>query len=252
METTMSKIYSALIEVSKTRNLEKLEHHSNAFQAARKFVNSSAITLLEKGMLVLSQRIETLLPDINNKVIQFIGSRQGEGTSTVAREFARTLAFSIGKKVLLIDADRFHPSHRLSFGIQYEEGWQEIISSKHPVEDAIHCFECSNLFLCPSSNTTRSTPELFDTRVIDPFLNAIRQQFDFLIIDSTPITNSPDGLAIAPKADGVIIVVEAEKTKWTIIENLKQQIQNVGGNVLGIVFNKRNYHIPNFIYRFLG
>ena len=203
-------------------------------------------------MLVLFQRIEALLPDMSNKVIQFIGSKQGEGTSTIAKEFARTLAFSIGKKVLLIDADRFHPSHRLSFGIQYEEGWQEIISNKRPVEDAIHCFECSNLFLCPSSNTTRSTPELFDTRVMDPFLNEIRQQFDFLIIDSTPITNSPDGLAIAPKTDGVIIVVEAEKTKWTIIENLKQQIQNVGGNVLGMVFNKRNYHIPNFIYRFLG
>ncbi len=252
METTMSKIYSALIEVSKTRNLEKLEPHSNAFQAARKFVDPSAVPILEKGMLVLFQRVEALLPDTDHKVVQFIGSTQGEGTSTIAREFARTVAFSIGKKVLLIDADRFHPSHRLSFGIQYEEGWQEIISNKHPVEDAIHCFECSNLFLCPSSNTTRSTPELFDTRVMDPFLDAIRQQFDFLIIDSTPITNSPDGLAIAPKTDGVIIVVEAEKTKWPIIENLKQQIQNVGGNVLGIVFNKRNYHIPNFIYRFLG
>ena len=252
METTMSKIYSALIEVSKTRNLEKLEHHSNAFQAARKFVDSSAMPHLEKGMLVLFQRIEALLPDMSNKVIQFIGSKQGEGTSTIAKEFARTLAFSIGKKVLLVDADRFHPSHRLSFGIQYEEGWQEIIGKKRPVEDAIYCFERSNLFLCPSSNTTRSTPELFDTRVIDPFLNEMRQQFDFLIIDSTPITDSPDGLAIAPKTDGVIIVVEAEKTKWTIIENLKQQIQNVGGNVLGMVFNKRNYHIPNFIYRFLG
>ena len=248
----MSKIYSALIEVSKTRNLEKLEHPSNAFQVARKFVDPSAVPILEKGMLVLFQRIEALLPDTNHKVIQFIGSTQGEGASTIAREFARTVAFSIGKKVLLIDADRFHPSHRLSFGIQYEEGWQEIISNKRPVEDAIHCFECSNLFLCPSSNTTRSTPGLFDTRVMDPFLDEIRQQFDFLIIDSTPITNSPDGLAIAPKTDGVIIVVEAEKTKWPIIENLKQQIQNVGGNVLGIVFNKRNYHIPNFIYRFLG
>ena len=248
----MDKIYSALIEVSKKRNLEKLEPHSNAFQLKRKVIDSSTILLLETGMLALFQRIEALLPDMNNKAIQFIGSKQGEGTSTIAREFARTLAFSVGKKVLLIDADRFHPSHHLSFGIQYEKGWQQIIRNKHPVEDAIHCFESSNLFLCPSSNTTASSPELFDTKVMDPFLNAMRQQFDFLIVDSTPITNSADGLGIAPKTDGVIIVVEAEKTKWTVIEDLKQQIQNVGGNVLGIVFNKRNYHIPNFIYRFLG
>jgi Mrp family chromosome partitioning ATPase len=87
---------------------------------------------------------------------------------------------------------------------------------------------------------------------MDPFLGAIRQQFDLLVIDSTPITKSPDGLGIVPRTDGVILVVEAEKTKWTVVENTKQQIQNVGGNILGMVLNKRNYHIPNFIYRFLG
>ncbi len=248
----MGRIYQTLVGASRMREQRQEKIYSHAAQVSKNVIHSPPIPSLEKGMLLLFQRIEALVPDRNNKVIQFIGSKQGEGTSTITREFARTLAFCIGKRVLLVDADRFHPSHRHSFGIQYEEGWQEIIRNNHPVEDAIHCFECSNLFLCPSSNTTRSTPELFDTRIMDPFLNAISQQFDYLVVDSTPITNSPDGLAIAPKADGVIIVVEAEKTKWPIIENLKQQIQNVGGNVLGIVFNKRNYHIPNFIYRFLG
>jgi Mrp family chromosome partitioning ATPase len=88
--------------------------------------------------------------------------------------------------------------------------------------------------------------------VTDPFLGAIKQQFDLLVIDSTPITKSPDGLGIVPITDGVIIVVEAENTKWTVVENTKQQIQNVGGNILGVVLNKRSYHIPGFIYKLLG
>lgn len=247
----MAEIFKALVQASKTRKLDQLKIFSHPDQVQRKMVYPSPVPFLEKGMLVLFQRIESLLPNMSNKVIQFIGSKKGEGTSTVAREFARTVAFSIGKKVLLIDADRFQPSHHRFFGIQYDKGWQEIISSRQPVENAVHCLENSNLFLCPSSNSTMYTPELFDTEAADPFLT-LKQQFDYLIIDSTPITQSPDGLGIVPKTDGVIIVVEAEKTKWTVVENVKQHIQNVGGRILGVVLNKRNYHIPNFIYRFLG
>jgi capsular exopolysaccharide synthesis family protein len=248
----MGKIYNALVEASKTRKPERSDTFAHAVQEERDTIHSPPLPSLERGMLLLYQRMEALLPNVDNKVIQFIGSKQGEGASTIAREFAKTAAFSIGKQVLLIDADRYHPSHHHFFGIQYNEGWQEIIRNKHPAEEAIHRFEDSNLFLCPSSNTTKFTPELFDIAVTDPFLHAIRQQFDLLVIDSTPITKSPDGLGIVPRTDGVILVVEAEKTKWTVVEDTKQQIRNVGGNLLGMVLNKRNYHIPNFIYRFLG
>lgn len=225
---------------------------SQAIRVEKKTIYSQPLPSLERGMLVLFQRTEAMLPNVSNKVIQFIGSKQSEGASTIAREFAKTVAFSLGKKVLLIDADRYHPTHHKFFGIQFDEGWQEIIHNRLPAESAIHRFENSNLFLCPSSNTTRCTPELFDAEVTESFLKAIRKQFDLLVIDSTPIAKSPDGLGIVPKTDGVILVVEAEKTKWTVVENTKQQIQNVGGNILGVVLNKRNYHIPDFIYRFLG
>jgi capsular exopolysaccharide synthesis family protein len=252
MEMVMGKMYKALVDISKKRKPEQAKIFSHVVEVRKKVVYSPPVPSMEKGMLLLFQRIEALLPDVSNKVVQFIGSKQGEGASTIAREFAKISAFSIGKQVLLIDADRFHPSHHHFFGTQYEKGWQEIIRNKQPAGDAIHCFESSNLFLCPSSNTTKFTPELFDTGATDPFLNTIKQQFDLLVIDSTPITKSPDGLGIVPKTDGVIIVVEAEKTKWTVVENTMQQIQNVGGNILGMVLNKRNYHIPGFIYRFLG
>jgi len=49
--------------------------------------------------------------------------------------------------------------------------------------------------------------------------------------------------------DGVVVVVEAEKTRWQVVENLKQKIENRGGNILGIVFNKRRFYIPDSIYR---
>ncbi|MGA7878754.1 MAG: hypothetical protein WCA08_24050 [Desulfoferrobacter sp.] len=77
----------------------------------------------------------------------------------------------------------------------------------------------------------------------------MRNRFSFIIIDSPPLADSPDGLAFAPHADGVILVLEAERTRSSVAESLKARISQVGGRIVGIVFNKRRYYIPPFIYK---
>jgi Mrp family chromosome partitioning ATPase len=49
--------------------------------------------------------------------------------------------------------------------------------------------------------------------------------------------------------DGVIFVVEAEKTRWPVALAAKEKIVSHGGNILGMVFNKRRFYIPEFVYR---
>jgi protein-tyrosine kinase len=46
----------------------------------------------------------------------------------------------------------------------------------------------------------------------------------------------------------VVLVVEAEKTKWPVIQDVKEKLISHGGNILGIVFNKRRYYIPRWLY----
>jgi Mrp family chromosome partitioning ATPase len=70
-----------------------------------------------------------------------------------------------------------------------------------------------------------------------------------ILIDSPPATISSDGLAISKKVDGVVLVLEAENTRWPIVESVKSLIERNGGNLLGMVFNKRRYYIPDSIYR---
>jgi Mrp family chromosome partitioning ATPase len=73
--------------------------------------------------------------------------------------------------------------------------------------------------------------------------------FDLILIDSAPAVKSPDSLALSRFADGVVLVLEAEKTRKPVAENLKNQIARSGGNLLGIVFNKHRHHIPDYIYK---
>ena len=49
--------------------------------------------------------------------------------------------------------------------------------------------------------------------------------------------------------DGVVLVVEAEKTRWPVALNVKEKTEQGGGRVLGVVFNKRKYYIPEWLYR---
>jgi len=49
--------------------------------------------------------------------------------------------------------------------------------------------------------------------------------------------------------DGVVLVLEADKTRKPVAENLKNRILQNGGNLLGMVFNNRRYHIPEYVYK---
>ena len=70
-----------------------------------------------------------------------------------------------------------------------------------------------------------------------------------VLIDSPPAVAYPDGLAICSKADGVLLVVAADGTRWPVVESVKERISRNGGKILGVVFNKRRHYIPEFVYR---
>ena len=99
----MSKIYEALQQAHQQK---KTSGKNLELSFPEIFLNRKEVEMGEE-MLSLYKVIDTLLPDMKNRVIQFIGSSPGEGTSTVVREFARISAERIGHKVLLIDADRY-------------------------------------------------------------------------------------------------------------------------------------------------
>jgi capsular exopolysaccharide synthesis family protein len=197
------------------------------------------------------QNLVALIPDATRKVIQFIGSRKGEGTSTVIREFARVSATKFGKMVLLLDADQYQPTQHLFFNIEPEYGWQEVVRDNGPIDKALYQIGETRLFISPSSQDFPSSSQIYSSLLIDVFWKKLKQRFDLILIDSPPATTSTDSFAISAKVDGVVLVVEAEKTRWPVAESVRDRIKRSGGNILGIILNKRRYYIPEFIYKHL-
>jgi Mrp family chromosome partitioning ATPase len=90
---------------------------------------------------------------------------------------------------------------------------------------------------------------LFQSVAFDQFLQTVRERFQYVIVDAPPIQGHPETLVLSRKADGVVLVIEAERTRKQTALWAKQQIHDVGGRLLGVVLNKRNQYIPNWLYK---
>ena len=203
----------------------------------------------EGAMVALSRNIDALLETTPRKVIQFIGSQAGEGTSTVVRDFAMFSAGRLRKSVLLLDTDHRNPSQCEFFRTTSKIGWEEIVHDKGAFEKAISKIGDIDLYVYSPSPSSPATPNILYSSEIKDFWEETRQLFDLILIDSAPAATSPDGITLSRYVDGVVLVLEAEKTRKPVADSLKNQILQNGGNLLGMVFNKRRYHIPDWMYK---
>jgi len=204
--------------------------------------------LAEQEMILLYQNLENLLMGLSRKVIQFIGAQEGAGTSTIARTFAMVSASRLGKTVALVDADLANPQQHLFFGIRPEHTWEDVLE-KTSWEKTLHRIGDTTLYLCPVSCRGFHPPREFYTSALVEFWGELRGRFDLVVVDSSPASASAEGISLSRTVDGVVLVVEADKTRRPVARHGLDMIRKSGGNVLGTVFNKRRYYIPGFLYK---
>jgi protein-tyrosine kinase len=204
---------------------------------------------ITKEMLLLHQSIDLLLPDVQRRVIHFTAATAGEGTSTVVRAYGRALAETMRRSVVIVDANEAHPDQHLHFGVS---GGPDAAdgTSQGTADVAVYRTGSPNLSVSPLSPRAPWLPSSFDPARVERAFAWLRDQFDAVLVDSSPVSR-PGAMALASKADGVVLVLEAETTRWPVAMQAKQRIEWSGGTMLGVVLNKRRYHIPASVYRWL-
>ena len=247
----MSNIFEGLRRAQKEYGphyppLRKEEEVENVSLPATK---SQPAPSCDNEMCDLYQQIDNLLPDLPNKVIQFLGTAKGEGVSTAVRRFAETATSVFGKKVLIIDAAHHNPTQHLHFDVRNGTGWKDAVTQE--ASGVKVCYEAGgrNLYLSPNSALPILIPQLRERSNALRVFGELKKIFDLILIDSSPATTSPDTMAMARYSDGVIMVIEADKTKRRVAESVANKITRNGGNILGVVFNRRKFYIPDFLYR---
>ena len=181
------------------------------------------------------------------KVILITSAMPGEGKSTVSANLARTLALS-GSRVLLVDGDlRKGHLHRL-LGLQREPGLAELLSQTCDPDKVMQKDSQANLTFISSGGKFSGNPgDLFLGSGLDQILARWRQEFDYVLIDSSPLFAADDASCLAPKVDGTLFVVRSRQSSARAAREAMEMLAQRQARVLGVIFNgadtsRRSYH----------
>jgi protein-tyrosine kinase len=184
------------------------------------------------------------------QTVMIVSCRAGTGSTTTATLLARTLAEGKNFRVLIIDGNFRTSSLNRAFKVKNNGGFTELVSAGAPFEAHIQPTDRQNLFVLTTGQISLLPAEVFEGKAIELLLTELKQKFDFIIFDAAPVIEFPDSYALAPKVDGIILVVEAEKTSIEDAQRAKRNIEQAGGRLLGVVLNRGRNYIPTLLGKF--
>ncbi len=184
------------------------------------------------------------------RTILFTSPTDRERNSMISTNFAITLA-SDGERVLLIDANLGNPFLHKLFNLERKNGLTELCFEKSLLVNAIQKTQFVNLSVIPCGRPCSNSSSVFECSSLGAHIEAMRTQADWVLFDAPPIYSSNDAVVLAKYVDGVVMVVEAEKTRWEVAASAKQRIEDGNGTMLGVILNNRRFYIPRGIYKSL-
>jgi len=184
---------------------------------------------------------------VGSTVVQMVSALSGEGTSSLARDLSLIAAKYSPLRVLLVDvgAPGDRQSEWFRRKLDYAPSAQHYIAGL-PADIVVR--QVGAGALCVSETRGSCQVSAVDWALA---VQILRNEFDLLILDSPALAGSFDAVMMAPHVDQNVLVVAAEATRSAVAQNLRDRIQDVGGNIAGTILNKRRFHIPRALYRFI-
>jgi polysaccharide biosynthesis transport protein len=172
-----------------------------------------------------------------HQVVQITSPNPGDGKTTLSANLAISLAKS-NKRVVLVDCDFRKPRIHRMFALPNSElGLASVVADQADLGAVIQGCEIENLSLLPCGPRPANPAELLTTPKFQEMLDDLRANYDFVILDTPPVLAVSDPAAVAPRADGVILVFRMTKDARPAAERALDDLNAVGGKVLGVVVN---------------
>jgi len=197
----------------------------------------------------LRTRMARLSAQLDINSVMVVSAGVGEGKSTTAANLAVVLA-ETGKDVLLVSADLRRPRVHQFFGLSNKTGLSNLLTDgsppgrrKGPVADGRQMASelwsvAPNLWVILSGPLPPHPSALMDSDAMRQFLKEQRDLFDFIILDCPPALIVADAMALAPLADAILVVADAKESDREQVSRLKEEIEQVGGKIVGAVLNR--------------
>ena len=181
------------------------------------------------------------------KTLLITSAVPNEGKSTIASNLAITMALS-GAKTLLIDGDLRRGAIREAFDLSSRVGLSEVLKQEVNWREVVVPTSYPNLFILPRGKTLSQPSEHLLRDSTDILLKELYHQYDYIIIDSSPVLAADDTTSLAPKIDATLFVVRLSYTSARLTRKSLELLYNRQVNVPGVILNFVDTSLPEYYY----
>jgi tyrosine-protein kinase len=186
----------------------------------------------------LRTNLQFISRDGTVRVISVTSPHAGEGKTTTVANLATTLALT-GKRVMALSADLRKPRLHRFFGLDNERGLSSVLGGQAQLADVARRVEgLDSLRIVTSGPVPPNPAELLSSDKMESLLRDLSSSADYVVIDTPPALVVSDAMIVAPRADGIVVVVDADTTTGGAASHTIDQLEQVGGNVIGSVLNR--------------
>lgn len=186
------------------------------------------------------------------KTIVLTSCYPNEGKSDIAFHLAFEMG-KMGKNTIIVDADirkssfikRFHVKGRI-------EGLSQYLSGQCQMEDIVYQTNFTGVDIVFSGPVAPNPSELLGQESFSAMVQALREKYDYVLIDTPPIANLIDAAVVAGQCDGAILVIESDAVSRKIAIKAREQLEVSGCRMLGAVLNKVDVKKTNKYYSKYG
>lgn len=211
------------------------------------------------GPLVINQSLRNHLQQSNifdkilggndTHITGVCGCHSAAGASSVALGLAIMLQERTNESVLLVEANLRSPVLRKAFNLSVSNGFEDF--AKKEAEPDEYIIKLPGTEISAIVATPSETPLPLITLAKSQLSSVLSSKFKHIIIDFPPVLSYPDTGIMAAATDGVLLVLEAEGTRWQVAKETKKRLESAGVKLLGAALNKKPHYIPNWLYRLL-
>ena len=172
-----------------------------------------------------------------SRVLVVTSAVEAEGKSTTAVNLAVVLA-EAGTRVLLVDADLRRPSLARVLGLEGAVGLTTVLSGAVALSEATQPWRSAALQVLTSGAVPPNPSHLVGSTAMDRLLDAARDAYDVVVIDTPPLVPVTDAAVLAAKVDGALVVVDSRRTHRATLAQAIDNLDLARAEVLGVVLNR--------------
>jgi capsular exopolysaccharide synthesis family protein len=182
------------------------------------------------------------------KTVLVTSSQPSEGKTTTAVNIAMMLA-QTGADVLVLDCDLRRPRIHAHFGLPNAKGVTNYLSGESNISELVQTYDkLPNLKVISSGPVPPNAAELLGSDEMRKLLYVLAENFTHIIIDSPPAISFTDASILSTMVDGVMLVVHGGRSSRAVVRRAKQQLQDVGAHLFGIVLNNVKLEGTDYYY----